>query len=131
MTERHSRDVRRWAGVSLLGLCHGCGDFNAGILLAMIGSESGADLVMMYLLYNVLAFVGQPFAGLICDRLGRPHRWFYAGCLLSVLSLLVVGHQPELAIICSGVASAFYHSAGGKESWLQAFSPRPEWWGLP
>ncbi len=115
--ERPPNYFRRWAGVSLLGLCHGCGDFNAGILLAIIGSDSGADLVMMYLLYNVLAFVGQPFAGLICDRLGRTYQWFYFGCLLSVLSLLLVEQQPELAIICSGVASAFYHSAGGAAAW--------------
>lgn len=112
-----ARQSRRWAGVSVLGLCHGLGDFNAGILLAIVGNRTGADLVLMYLLYNVLAFVGQPFAGLICDRLGYAHRWFYGSGLLSVASLLLVRHQPEVAIICSGVASAFYHSAGGALAW--------------
>ncbi len=117
MTSRKYGRIRQWTCVSLLGLCHGFGDFNAGLLLAIIGRHSGSDIVVMYLLYNILAFVGQPFAGLICDRLGHAHRWFHFGCLLSLFSLYLVWDHPELAITCSGIASAFYHSSGGSLAW--------------
>lgn len=108
---------RRWTGVGLLALGHGLGDFNAGALLAILGARSGADLVTLYLLYNVLAFAGQPFAGLICDRMGRVGAWFGLGGALSAVAMVLVWSRPEVAVICSGVASAFYHSAGGAKAW--------------
>jgi MFS transporter, FSR family, fosmidomycin resistance protein len=107
----------RWLAVCVLGLGHGIGDFNAGLLLALLGVQSGSDLVIAYLLYNVLAFLGQPFAGLITDRVGGHLRWFVFGGVLSAASLTLVGFRPELAVTCAGLASAFYHSAGGAAAW--------------
>lgn len=111
------RDFRRWSGVGLLAVGHGFGDFNAGVLLAALGQRTGADLVTLYLLYNVLAFAGQPLAGVLCDRLGGMRWWFGLGGLLSAGSLLVAEGNPVMAVVCAGVASAFYHSAGGALAW--------------
>lgn len=115
MPERNQ--FRRWWGVGLLATGHGLGDFNAGALLAILGHRSGADLVTLYLLYNVLAFAGQPLAGFVCDRFGGMRGWFGLGGVLSAGSLLVAGWNPVLAVVCSGLASAFYHSAGGALAW--------------
>jgi hypothetical protein len=93
------------------------GDFNGGALLAILGSRSGADLVVLYLLYNALGFAGQPLAGLICDSFGKSRSWFIFGGILSVASVLLAYRSPYLAVLCSGIASAFYHSAGGATAW--------------
>lgn len=106
-----------WLTVALLSVGHGAGDFNAGVLLAQLGTQSGSDLVTLYLLYNALAFAGQPFAGMICDRVGKTMSWFYFGGLLSGLSLTLASASPVFAVIVSGLASAFYHSAGGSAAW--------------
>lgn len=109
--------VRRGAAVGLLGLGHGLGDYNAGVLLAALGVRGGADLVMLYVVYNALAFAGQPVAGLICDRVGGRLGCFTLGGCLSAAALAVAFWSPVGAVVCAGAASAFYHSAGGAAAW--------------
>lgn len=110
-------DVGQWWVVFLLASGHGLADFNAGVLLAGLGQRAGRDVVLLYLLYNALAFAGQPLAGLLVDRIGGKLSWFIFGGLLSVVAMVVALWRQDMAVMLSGVASAFYHSAGGAEAW--------------
>ncbi len=105
--------MRRLFLASLLGLAHGVSDGAAGLLLGSLSlglelREVGA----LSALYFLLAFGGQPAAGLLVDRLGRPRAAALAGLLLGGAALLLV-RWPFIAVTLAGVGSAMFHVGGG------------------
>ena len=73
---------------------------------------SAADLPMLILLYNTLAFSTQCFVGLAADRV-KKHAWAAALSLLAV-ALGYVLPLPPLARICLvGAGNSVFHVAGG------------------
>ena len=104
---------------TVLGLAHGVSDGSAGLLVGMLAS--GGDAVqagMGVLLYNTLAFGGQPLAGLVIDRLGHPRRALLLGLGLNAAGLLMLpwgGQGPVLmaGAALAGAGSALQHTGGG------------------
>jgi FSR family fosmidomycin resistance protein-like MFS transporter len=97
-----------------LGLAHGFNDFAAGFLLGSLSKQLPlAEAGILILVYNLVAFGGQPLAGLIIDRIGRPRFGVLSGLLLSGSALLVADWEPRLAVLLAGLGSAAFHAGGG------------------
>src|SRR5262245_39811343 len=105
--------MRRLALPLILGLAHGVADGAAGLLLGGLPHMMTLERVaLLVLLYNALAFGGQPLLGLAADRLGQPRTAALAGLLLLAAALLV-GQQPIAAVVLAGLGSAAFHIGGG------------------
>lgn len=97
----------------LLGVAHGVADGAAGWLLGRLSHSMALEQVaLLVLMYNVLAFGGQPLAGLIADRLARPRAVALLGLLLLSAALLTAD-LPKFAVLLAGLGSAAFHVGGG------------------
>jgi MFS transporter, FSR family, fosmidomycin resistance protein len=98
----------------VLGLAHGVADGAAGLLLGMLGQRMPLEQVaLLVLAYNVLAFGGQPLAGVLADRTGKPRAAALAGLALLGVALVGFAGQPQLAVALAGLGSAAFHIGGG------------------
>jgi len=105
--------MRRLALPLILGLAHGVADGAAGLLLGGLPHTMTLERVaLLVLLYNALAFGGQPLLGLIADRMGQPRTAALAGLVLLAAALLA-GQQPIAAVVLAGLGSAAFHIGGG------------------
>jgi MFS transporter, FSR family, fosmidomycin resistance protein len=105
----------RYKPYILLGIGHLLNDCVAGFLLGGLMSRGIplAQIGIMVLVYNLLAFGGQlPFAW-VFDRFPRPKETLQMSLFFSAIAILIAADQPFMAIILSGIASALYHVAGG------------------
>lgn len=106
--------MRRLTLPLVLGLAHGVADGAAGLLLGGLAhTRPLTEVGLLLLLYNLLAFGGQPVAGLLVDRVGRPRAAALAGLLLLGAALLAGGAPPHLAVALAGAGSAAFHVGGG------------------
>jgi MFS family permease len=98
----------------LLAASHGVNDFLAGWLLGgEMPAASAWDRLPWLVIYAALAFAGQLPVAWVMDRSSRHERWLGAALALMVLAVAATQISPGLAVIISGVASAFCHVAGG------------------
>jgi FSR family fosmidomycin resistance protein-like MFS transporter len=106
--------MRRLALPLILGLAHGVADGVAGLLLGGLPRTIALEQVaLLILLYNALAFGGQPLVGLVADRLGRPRAAALAGLALLAAALAASAWQPRAAVALAGLGSAAFHIGGG------------------
>ena len=106
--------MRRLTFPLALGLAHGVADGAAGLLLGGLpGSIPLEQVALLVLLYNLLAFGGQPVVGLLADRTGRPRAAALVGLLLLAGALLAGTGQPQVAVALAGLGSAAFHVGGG------------------
>lgn len=99
------------------GLCVCC-------LYLMAKADLSTDVLSLFLLYNVLAFMSQPLTGFWTDRLCRPQKsLLLSACLLlaavAVLVAAMQGRQfmPLCALSVSallGMGNSLFHVWGGK-----------------
>jgi len=98
----------------VLGLAHGVADGAAGLMLGGLAQRVPLEQVaLLVLAYNVLAFGGQPLAGLLADRAGKPRAAALAGLALLGAGLVAFAGQPQLAVALAGLGSAAFHIGGG------------------
>src|SRR5262245_41952435 len=106
--------MRRLTLPLILGLAHGAADGAAGLLLGGLPHAMPLERVaLLVLLYNLLAFGGQPLAGLLADYVARPRAAALAGLALLAGALLLGGGQPQAAVLLAGMGSAAFHVGGG------------------
>jgi MFS transporter, FSR family, fosmidomycin resistance protein len=106
--------MRRLILPLVLGLAHGVADGAAGLLLGSLpGSMPLEQVALLVLLYNGLAFGGQPVVGLLADRTARPRAATLVGLLLLAGALLAGTGQPQVAVALAGLGSAAFHVGGG------------------
>lgn len=93
--------------------------------LYLIASRfSTAQIVGVFITYNVLAFMSQPFTGMCADRLDRKHWMLLASVLLLTLAVLATSvvmsmewwtfGTPVVAILL-GAGNSLFHVWGGKQ----------------
>lgn len=105
--------MRRLTLPLMLGLAHGVADGAAGLLIGGLPHVMTAERVaLLVLLYNLLAFGGQPLMGMLADHMRRP-RVVALGGLLLLAAALVASGRPELGIVLAGLGSAAFHVGGG------------------
>ena len=104
----------RTAMLALLATSHGVNDFLAGWLLGgAMPAASAWDRLPWLVIYAALAFAGQLPAAWLMDRSRRQDRWLAGSLVLMIAAVGARALSPGLAVVLSGVASAFCHVAGG------------------
>src|SRR3954467_14480876 len=104
----------RFSLLALLAASHGVNDFIAGWMLGgQMPQASAWDRLPWLVIYAALAFAGQLPAAWIIERSPRQDRWMGGALALMVLAVGARVISPGLAVIVSGVASAFCHVSGG------------------
>ena len=99
------------------GLCM-CGCF---LMSQMIGYDS---IIIALIVYNVTAFLTQPFTGILADRLHHRHWLLLTSCLLLSLASLGVFVMAFLTslwtmivvAILLGLGNSCFHVWGGKQT---------------
>jgi FSR family fosmidomycin resistance protein-like MFS transporter len=98
----------------LLGLAHGVADGSVGMQLGSLnGAVSFERIGLLVLLYNLLAFGGQPLVGLVTDRLRAPRAAVLLGLACHSVALLLSHSNPAGAVVLAGLGSAAFHVGGG------------------
>lgn len=98
----------------ILGLAHGLADTAASFLLwSLPGSLSAYEISLLILLYNLLAFGYQPFAGMLTDKFQCSRAATLIGLILLGSAIAMTTTHPKLAIILAGIGSAAFHVGGG------------------
>ncbi|MEN9935212.1 MAG: hypothetical protein RLZZ387_1791 [Chloroflexota bacterium] len=118
--------MRQLRAPLILGLSHGLSDGAAGFLLGGLSRAMPlADVALLVLLYNALAFGGQPLAGFLVDRARQPRAAALAGLLLIGAALALAGAPRgesvsgssdtglRAAVALAGVGGALFHVGGG------------------
>ncbi len=106
--------MRRLLLSIILGLTHGVADGIAGLLLGILPHSMATPQVgTLVVLYSMLAFGGQPVAGLLTDRLRRPQATAIVGLLFLGVALVVAGWNSKIAVMLAGLGSAAFHVGGG------------------
>lgn len=104
----------RFLLLALLAASHGVNDFLAGWMLGgQMPQATAWDRLPWLVIYAALAFAGQLPAAWIIDRSSRRHPWLIGSLFAMIAAVLAWNISPGLAVILSGVASAFCHVAGG------------------
>lgn len=99
---------------AVLGLTHGVADCISGMMIGFLpGKMSGAEVGMLILLYNALAFAGQLPFGMIMDRLKHPKIWVLGSIVLIGGAVALHTNYPVPAIVLAGLGSALFHAGGG------------------
>jgi FSR family fosmidomycin resistance protein-like MFS transporter len=97
-----------------LGLAHGVADGAAGLLLGGLPRVMPlAEVALLVLLYNLLAFACQPVFGVITDHWRKPRWMALAGLGLLAGGLVLAGRAPWLGVPLAGTGSGVFHVAGG------------------
>jgi len=98
----------------MLGLAHAASDGSAGLLIGSLTNLVPADQVLqLVVLYNVIAFGGQPLAGAIADRIRNPRGAALFGVVMTIAALVTFRVQPAFAVALAGVGSAAFHVGAG------------------
>ncbi len=100
--------------LALLAASHGVNDFLAGWLLGgEFPAASAWDRLPWLVIYAALAFAGQLPVAWLMDRTSRQDRWLAGALVLMIGAVGARAISPGLAVVFSGVASAFCHVSGG------------------
>ena len=122
MDENHKIITHRQTGLCALmhllvdGICICC-------LYLMASHFSTTQIIGIFITYNVLAFMSQPFTGMWADRLERKHWMLLASVLLLTLAVLATSvvmsmewwalGMPVVAVLL-GTGNSLFHVWGGK-----------------
>lgn len=93
------------------GFAHFMVDASCYFIL-LSSNDSGNELMLHIILYNLLAFGLQLPFGWISDCLGKPFLLAFLGCM-AICPAFFIFHQPLVATILAGVGNAFFHVGGG------------------
>ena len=85
-----------------------------GICSLIIYNHNYKSFVLAFCVYNFLAFVSQPFIGLLIDR-KRKHKIFLTISVIFIFIGFVINNASYLTLIFLGIGNAFFHIAGGFE----------------
>jgi FSR family fosmidomycin resistance protein-like MFS transporter len=99
----------------VLGLAHGVSDGAAGLLLGSLATSApGTQIALLVLIYNALAFGGQPLIGYFADNLRAPRAFAAGGMVLLIAGLLSrsIG-SGEIAVLLAGLGSGAFHVGAG------------------
>jgi FSR family fosmidomycin resistance protein-like MFS transporter len=109
--------------IVLWGLLHGLNDFAAGFMLSSYTYTHTADKSFLFIvIYSIIGFGGQLPVGFLVDHKKQLRPFAAASLILLPASILLFFVNAEIAIIFSGIASAFVHVTGGTVCLLQQSS---------
>lgn len=76
-------------------------------------TESYTVIILVFVIYNTLAFMTQPFFGMIIDAVGKEKLWLNASLVLLLLGAIIPLYT-WISLFLIGIANAIFHVVGGK-----------------
>ncbi len=86
----------------------------SAIIFSYLYSEQYWNTLVVFILYNSLAFLGQPLVGFLIDKYNQPRLFLLVSILALSLGFLVK-FQSMLSAIFLGIGNAVFHICGGKD----------------
>lgn len=83
------------------------------IIFSRLYNDDYNTCLMIFLIYNFLAFLSQPFVGLLIDFKNHP-RFFLIISVVFLLLGCLFSKQLVLSSLCLGIGNSFFHICGGK-----------------
>ncbi|MDF2531845.1 MAG: putative efflux protein [Clostridia bacterium] len=79
------------------------------------GRTETAYFAFLILIYNALAFAGQPLIGFFSDKYKLSYEVAIAGCVATTVSVFLYVF-PMLSVVLAGIGNAMFHVGGGVTS---------------
>ena len=118
------RAIHKWELVGIGALLHFLVDGLCLCCLYLLVSPFNLqDFLGVFILYNVLAFLTQPFTGLWADRMRDKHWMLLMSMVLLALAVLAMSfHSFSLYLVpvLAGMGNSLFHVWGGKQVVLKA-----------
>lgn len=76
-------------------------------------TENYTVIIVVFVIYNTLAFMTQPFFGIIIDAVGKEKLWLNISLVLLLLGA-VIPLYTWISLFLIGIANAMFHVVGGK-----------------
>ena len=86
----------------------------ACIIFSKLYNEDYTTCLSIFLIYNFLAFLSQPFVGILIDKFFQPKLFLFISIVMLSLGYLF-SFQFVLSSICLGIGNSFFHVCGGKD----------------
>lgn len=102
--------------LACLGTAHLVVDATCGWLVARLVNVPGLGHDFAWQLaiaYNILAFAGQPFLGLVVDRYRSGRLAAAVGCLATACAVPALAVFPVAGVVLAGIGNAVFHVGGG------------------
>lgn len=115
---------------TLLGVAHCIVDFSCALTVVSLfffGSPAPGGYYQWVIVYNLMAFAGQPFWGWLLDRGRGYRRGIVAGFFCIGFGSIAVGVEPLLAVVILGCGNALFHAGAG----AIVYSVDDGWAGAP
>lgn len=82
-------------------------------IFTFLYNDNYDNCLLVFFLYNGLAFLTQPLVGLLIDKYPHPHLFLLLG-VSSILIAFITKDIVILATILLGIGNSFFHISGGK-----------------
>ncbi|MDE6584144.1 MAG: hypothetical protein K2K15_01955 [Anaeroplasmataceae bacterium] len=86
----------------------------AAIIFKYLYTENYSTCLTVFLIYNFLAFLSQPFVGYLMDIYNRPKFFLMISILFLCLGYFL-NFNYIFSAICLGIGNSFFHICGGKD----------------
>lgn len=104
----------KYLSLGLYTLLHFLVDGIAAIFIfSKLYSNSYESSLIVFIVYNTLAFVLQPFLGLLIDKFNFPKRFLFCS-ILSLNLAFIFNVNKIIATILLGIGNALFHISGAK-----------------
>ncbi|MCM1131415.1 MAG: hypothetical protein NC310_04550 [Roseburia sp.] len=86
----------------------------ASLIFSKLYNGEYRTCLIVFLVYNFLAFLSQPFVGILMDKYYKPKVFLCISVLMLVLGY-AFSFQFLISSICLGIGNSFFHVCGGKD----------------
>ncbi len=86
----------------------------ACVVFSKLYNEDYTTCLSVFFIYNFLAFLSQPFVGILMDKYFQPKLFLFISIVMLSLGYLF-SFQFILSSICLGIGNSFFHVCGGKD----------------
>lgn len=84
------------------------------IFSSLYDDDDKTKALIIFLVYNIIAFCTQPFVGLLIDKYKNKERLFLIISIISLMLGITFKFQYIISAILLGIGNSFFHVSGGK-----------------
>jgi len=84
------------------------------VIFSSLYDDDKTKGLIIFLVYNIIAFCTQPFVGLLIDKYKNKERLFLIISIISLMLGIIFKFQYIISAILLGIGNSFFHVSGGK-----------------
>ena len=84
------------------------------VIFSSLYDGDKTNALIIFLVYNIIAFCTQPFVGLLIDKYKNKERLFLIISIISLMLGVIFKFQYIISAILLGIGNSFFHVSGGK-----------------